>query len=118
MVRSIEQDRLFGGFVRNQEAIGHRYPAGVGQDNHGRSVTVDDKTVILASWRIHVESVSWGASNPSGLQDVNKLAMGNMKIRNIIGSIAAVAVVSFFAGCATEKGEGKEGKESQSKLMA
>jgi uncharacterized membrane protein YkoI len=42
-----------------------------------------------------------------------------MKIHNIICSAVAVAVVSLFAGCETEKGEGKEGKEeSQAQLKA
>ncbi len=44
-----------------------------------------------------------------------------MKLHNIICSAVAAAVLGLFAGCATEKGEGKEskqGEESQAKLMA
>ena len=41
-----------------------------------------------------------------------------MKIRHVICSALAVGLVGLFAGCATEKGEKGEGKESQAKLQA
>jgi Peptidase propeptide and YPEB domain len=41
-----------------------------------------------------------------------------MKINTIICSLVAVGLIAGFTGCATEKGEGKEGKEAKLESQA
>src|ERR1051325_9579691 len=58
MVRRIEEDRLFGGFVCNEEAVRHRDPAGGSKHCHcaGTAMPISADSLFAACGSTHLTS--------------------------------------------------------------
>lgn len=84
--------------------------------------TAHDNTVIRSSWPRHGPVVDWVKLEMIPVKESPKIANANMKITNIICTIAALGLAAgFLAACATEReGEEKEkgAKEKTAQLEA
>jgi hypothetical protein len=59
VVRRVKENRLLGSFIRNQEAVGHGDPTGVGQYDHAEIIPpalLPDQTLTGASVLLVIET--------------------------------------------------------------